>query len=80
MSTLSLAAIAITLIAVASLALNLSDHWFCALLALASLLGSMDAAVSGRRLWLILLLILAAGLSGASVHAAYATARERRWQ
>ncbi|MFF9310141.1 hypothetical protein ACF1BS_04440 [Streptomyces sp. NPDC014748] len=80
MSALSLAAMAIALLAVAGLAVHLADHWFCALLALASLLGAIDAAFSGRLLWVILLLILGAGLSGASLHAAYATGREQRSQ
>ncbi|MFB7596928.1 hypothetical protein [Streptomyces sp. NPDC056160] len=78
MSLLSLMAIAVAGLTLAGLAFDLPDRWFCALLALAALLGSADAAVRGLRLWTVLLLIGGALFAGASVHAVYAVDRERR--
>lgn len=80
MPPLSLTAIAAAALAFVGLAFNLPDRWFSALLALACLLGSADAAWHGRTLWTLLLLVLGALFAGASVHAAYSTGREQRRQ
>jgi hypothetical protein len=77
-STLSFIAVATALIAVLGLFAGMPDRWFCALLALASLLGSAESAYRGRALWTVLYLIAGAMFAGASVHAAYTAGRERR--
>lgn len=80
MSPLNLTAMAAATLAIVGLAFDLPDRWFCALLSLACLLGSADAAWHGRTLFTLLLLLLGALFAGASVHAAYSTGRERRRQ
>lgn len=78
MSTLALIAMAVALLAVLGLALNLPDHWFCGLLALATVLGAADAAYREQRAWALALLALAVLFSGAGLHAALRPGRERR--
>lgn len=80
MSTLSLVAIGIALLAVVGLCFNLPDCWFCALLALASLIGGADAAHRELTLWAFAFLVSGAMFAGASVHAIYTASRERRRQ
>jgi hypothetical protein len=78
MSLLVIAAFTIGLSAVAGLALNMPDHWFCSLLALAATLGAADAAYREQRGWALALLALAVLLSGAGLHAALRPSRGRR--
>ncbi|MFD1656953.1 hypothetical protein ACFSL4_01560 [Streptomyces caeni] len=78
MSTLSIIAIAVALLAVVGLCLGLADSWFCGLLALSCLLGAADAAYRELRLWALAFLTVGTLLAGAGLHAAYAAGRERR--
>jgi hypothetical protein len=78
MSLLVIAAFAVSLGAVAGLAFNMPDNWFCGLLALAATLGAADAAYREQRGWALGLLALAVLLSGAGLHAALRPSRERR--
>ncbi|MGW0993489.1 hypothetical protein [Streptomyces sp. NPDC002520] len=80
MSTLTVIAIAVALAAVVGLCLGLPDCWFCALLALACLLGGADAVYRGLTLWAFAFLLSGAMLAGASVHAVYTASRSRRRQ
>ncbi|MFI5973578.1 hypothetical protein [Streptomyces sp. NPDC051452] len=78
MSTLSLIAIGIALAAVAGLCFGLADHWFCTLLALACLLGGLDAAYRDLRLWALSFLVSGAMCAGGATYSIYAATRQRR--
>ncbi|MFI1767480.1 hypothetical protein ACH41H_36275 [Streptomyces sp. NPDC020800] len=78
MSTLSLIAFGTALAAVIGLAFDLPDRWFCALLALASLLGGADAVLRGLPLWAFAFLITGAMFAGAAAHAVYTAGRRQR--
>lgn len=78
MSTLSLIALGVALAAVVGLAFDLPDHWFCALLSLASLLGGTDAVYRSLTVWAFVFLLSGAMFAGASVHSIYTAARQRR--
>lgn len=77
MSLLSLIAIGVTVLSVVGLAFGLPDRWFCALLALACMLGAADAAYSELTAWAIGGLAGGLLLCGASAHAALTASRER---
>ncbi|WP_432169109.1 hypothetical protein [Streptomyces sp. 1222.5] len=78
MSTLTMIAFGIALAAVVGLCLGLPDQWFCGLLALACLLGGVDAVLRDLRAWALAFLASGAMLSGAAVYAAITSGRERR--
>jgi hypothetical protein len=80
MHILSLIAIAVALAAVIGLCAGLPDRWFCALLALACLLGGADAVRRDLTLWAFSFLVSGAMFAGASVHAVYTAGRARRRQ
>jgi hypothetical protein len=80
MSLLTWAALAVGILAMLGLAIGLADSWFFALLAMACLLGSADAAYRELRLWAIAFLALGAVFTTASGRAIYITSRERRRQ
>ncbi|EST24508.1 hypothetical protein [Streptomyces roseochromogenus] len=80
MSTLSILAIAVGVLAVIGLGFGLPDRWFCALLALACLIGGADAAYRELTLWAFAFFASGAMFAGASVHAIYTARRERRRQ
>ncbi|MGV4984553.1 hypothetical protein ACVB8X_14120 [Streptomyces sp. NRAIS4] len=80
MSTLSLIAICVAVAAVIGLCLGLPDRWFCALLALACLLGGADAVYRDLTVWALVFLMSGAMFAGASVHAVCTASRARRPQ
>lgn len=80
MSLLSFIAIGVGLLAMAALAFGLPDRWFCALLALACMLGAADAAYSELTAWAVVFLASGVLLCGASAHAVLTDSRERRDQ
>lgn len=73
-------AIGIAAAAIVGLCFNLADSWFCALLALACLLGGADTAYRELQPWAAVLLLTGALLAGAAVHAVVRDTRERRQQ
>ncbi|MFF8406959.1 hypothetical protein ACF06P_35700 [Streptomyces sp. NPDC015684] len=78
MSTLTIIAFGVALAAVVGLCLGLPDSWFCALLALACLLGGVDSVLRDLRAWALAFLASGAMLSGAAVYAAITTGRSGR--
>ncbi|MGW6910284.1 hypothetical protein [Streptomyces sp. NPDC054940] len=77
MSQLSLAAMAIALIAVIAMLFGLPDPWFFGLLSFACLMASADAAYREVKLWGALLLATAAACAVAAVATALRDAHTR---
>lgn len=78
MSLLSWAALTVGLIAVIAMAFGLADVWFFGLLALACMLGCLDAAYRELKPWAWAFLILGATLGALSLRAAYLDSRAGR--
>lgn len=71
MSTLSIIAMAVAVLALVGLAYGMPDPWFLGLLSLACMLGGLDAAYRELRLWALAFLISGTMLALSSVVAAF---------